>query len=75
MFEFLRDLAINDPYPLEGEENKRPNPRQTALEAIVEQYPDHPRTLPLLRDRAGNDPDEKVREFANNKLEQIERPN
>jgi HEAT repeat protein len=75
MFEFLRERAINDPYPLEGEENKRPNPRQTALEAIIEQYRDLPQTLPLLQDRAENDPDEKVREFANKKLEQIERPN
>jgi hypothetical protein len=75
MFEFLCDRAINDPYPLEDEENRTPNPRQIALEAIVEQYPDHPQTLNLCKDRAENDPDEKVREFAREKLEQLERQN
>jgi hypothetical protein len=73
MFEFLRDRASNDPYPLEDEENKRPNPRQTALEAIIEQYRDRPQTLPLLQGRAKNDPDEKVREFAKEKLAELEK--
>jgi predicted NACHT family NTPase len=72
MFEFLRDRAINDPYPLEDEENRTPNPRQLALEAIIEQYPDRPQTLPLLQDRAENDLDEKVREFAKKKLAELE---
>jgi len=48
------------------------NPRQTALEAIVEQYPDHPQTLPLLQDRAENDPDEQLREWAKKKLQRLE---
>lgn len=69
MFEFLYNCALNDPfkrqYPLSI------NPRQTALEIIIEQYPDHPQTLPLLRDRAENDPDEEVREFAKNKLAEL----
>lgn len=34
--------------------------------------PHHPQTLPLLRDRAENDPDEQVREFAKKKLEELE---
>jgi hypothetical protein len=61
IYEFLCDRAINDPF------KGQPywfNPRLVALEAIIEQYPDHLQTLSLLRDRAGNDPDEKVREFA-----------
>lgn len=65
MFEFLCDRAVSDPcktqlYWL--------NPRKIALAAIIEQYPEHPQTLQLLRDRAENDPDEKLREFAKKKL-------
>jgi hypothetical protein len=62
VFEFLSDRAVNDPFERDHPSNR--NPRQYALEAIIEQYPDHHQTLPLLRDRAGNDPDYKVREFA-----------
>ena len=50
----------------------QPNPRQTALEAIVKQYPNHPQTLPLLQDRAENDPDEQLREWAKKKLRRLE---
>ncbi|MBW4618324.1 MAG: HEAT repeat domain-containing protein [Cyanosarcina radialis HA8281-LM2] len=49
------------------------NPRQTALEVIIEQYSDRhlPQILSLLSDRAANDPDEEVREFAEEKLEEL----
>ncbi|AFZ20782.1 HEAT repeat-containing protein [Allocoleopsis franciscana PCC 7113] len=70
MFEFLCNCALNDSF--ERKENWENNPRQVALDAIIKQYPDHPQTLPLLQDRAENDPDEKVREFANKKLAKIE---
>ncbi len=63
MFEFLCNRALNDPF-----ERKEDNPRQLVLEIIIKQYPEHPQTLPLLHDRAGNDPDENVREFATEKL-------
>jgi hypothetical protein len=66
MFEFLCDRALNDPF--EHKKGSEDNPRQLALEIIIKQYPDHPQTLPLLQDRAENDPDEKVREFAKKKL-------
>jgi HEAT repeat protein len=49
------------------------NSRQLALEIIIKQYRDRPRTLPLLQDRAKNDPDEKVREFAKEKLAELEK--
>jgi hypothetical protein len=49
------------------------NPRQTALAAIIELYPDRPQTLELVRDRAQNDSDETLREFAQKKLAQLER--
>ena len=77
MWEFLRDRAINDPFvrrdraindPFVRQHDWENNPRQTALEVIVKQYPHHPQTLSLLRDRASNDPDEKVREFANQSI-------
>ncbi|MEQ9233909.1 NACHT domain-containing protein [Coleofasciculus sp. E2-BRE-01] len=80
IFEFICDRAVNDPYPLKDETNplkdetnKTPNPRKTALKIIIKQYPDNPQTLPLLRDRAENDPDEKVREFAQTELAQFEK--
>ncbi|MBN4002853.1 HEAT repeat domain-containing protein [Nostoc sp. LPT] len=50
----------------------KPNPRYIALEIIIKQFPQHPQTLPLLRDRTVNDPDEQVREFAQKKLKQWE---
>lgn len=70
MFEFLCDIAINDPF--ERKYNYQDNPRLAALEAIIEQYPNQYKTLPLLRNRAENDPDEQVREFANQKLVELE---
>jgi hypothetical protein len=62
IFEFLCNRAVNDPFKRYNNSNR--NPRQFALEAIIEQYSEHPQTLRLLRDRAKNDLDYKVREFA-----------
>ena len=70
MFEFLCNCALNDPF--ERKEYWGNNPRQLALQIIIKQYRDHPKTLPLLQDRAENDPDEKVREFAQKKLAKLE---
>ncbi|MBD2537384.1 NACHT domain-containing protein [Coleofasciculus sp. FACHB-SPT36] len=66
VFEFLCDRAVNDPFERDHPSNR--NPRQYALEGIIEQYPSHPQTILLLRDRSLNDPDQKVREFATEKL-------
>jgi hypothetical protein len=71
MFELLCNCAINDPFV--REDDWEDNPRQLALEIIIKQYPNHPQTLPLLRDRAENDPDEKVKEFAQKKLAKLEK--
>ncbi len=71
VFEFVCNIAINDPF--ERQLILEDNPRQIALEAIIEQFPQHDQTLPLLRDRAQNDPDEQVREFAQKKLAQLEK--
>jgi len=70
MFEVFYNCAVNDPF--KRKEDYEDNPRQIALLAIIKQYPDYPQTLPLLRDRAENDADEKVREFAQNKLKELE---
>ena len=58
--------------PFEYENKFETNPRQTTLEAIVEQYPDHPQTLQLLQDRAENDSNEQLQEWAKEKLQQLE---
>ncbi|NES64643.1 MAG: NACHT domain-containing protein [Okeania sp. SIO2D1] len=70
IFEFFYHTAVNDPF--QREKNWEDNPRQIALEEIVKHYPNHPQTLPLLQDRAENDPDEKLREWAKEKLQQLE---
>jgi hypothetical protein len=70
IFESLCDVAINDPF--DREENWQDNPRQTALAAIIELYADRPQTLELVRDRAQNDRDQKLREFAQEKLVKLE---
>ncbi|MBW4573391.1 MAG: HEAT repeat domain-containing protein [Tolypothrix carrinoi HA7290-LM1] len=70
MFEVFYNCAVNDPF--KRKYNLENNPRKTALKAIIEQYPQHPQTLPLLRDKAANDADEEVREFAQKKLKELE---
>lgn len=69
-FEFLRECATNDPFTPQG--NREMNPRQTALEIIVEQYPHHPQTQELLQARSIRDPDERVREFASRQLRKLQ---
>ena len=71
IFELLGDVAIHDPF--DGDNELQYNPRQTALEAMIELYPDRPQTLELVRDRAQNDRDEKFRKFAQKKLAKLER--
>ncbi|MHC5598253.1 MAG: NACHT domain-containing protein [Nostoc sp.] len=62
LFEIYYNCAVNDSFKRES--NRQDNPRHVALEIIIKQFPQHPQTLTLLRDRAENDPDEQVREFA-----------
>ena len=45
------------------------NPRLIATQGLVRYYPTHPKTIELLRDRAINDPDEQLREWAQEQLE------
>ncbi|AFY43902.1 HEAT repeat domain-containing protein [Nostoc sp. PCC 7107] len=67
LFDFYHNFSINDPFK-GSHDDIIPNPRRVALEIIVKQYPQHSQTLPLLRDRAENDPDEEVREYAEKQL-------
>ncbi|MEG3957422.1 NACHT domain-containing protein [Microcoleus sp. herbarium2] len=72
LFELLCEVAINDPFDHRGKSRWR-NPRQTALAALIELYPDRPQTLEILRDRAQSESDEIFREFAQKKLAELER--
>ncbi|MBW3587535.1 MAG: HEAT repeat domain-containing protein, partial [Cyanobacteria bacterium 0813] len=71
IFEWLGDIAIN--HPFERLYKSQDNPRKTALEIMLKQYPDRPQTLEILSDRFANDPDEQVRQFAQKKLTQLEK--
>ncbi|MEG4004754.1 HEAT repeat domain-containing protein [Microcoleus sp. Pol1C5] len=70
IFEWLGDIAIN--HPFKRKSDFQDNPRQTALEIMIKQYPDCPKTLQILRDRFANDPDEEVRNFAQKELAKLE---
>ncbi|MEH2081854.1 MAG: HEAT repeat domain-containing protein [Nostoc sp.] len=70
LFDIYHNCAVNDSF--ERKEDYETNPRRIALEIIIKQFPQHPQSLPLLRDRTENDPDEQVREFAQKKLKQLE---
>jgi len=71
IFEWLWDIAINHPFERKSKFQK--NPRQTALEIMLKQYPDHPKTLEILRDRFANDPDEQLSLFPKEKLTELEK--
>ncbi|MEB3213426.1 MAG: hypothetical protein VKL39_18910 [Leptolyngbyaceae bacterium] len=44
---------------------------QVALNVLVQQYPDHPRTRELFQDRAQNDNDKKLRDWAAQQLAKL----
>ena len=67
LFEFLWDGTFHEPF--EGKEDWDDNPRQVALNAILEYYPNHSETRSLLQDRAKHDPDPELRKFAKENLE------
>ena len=69
MLEFLCDRILNDHF--ERQEDWEDNPRQLALKIIIKQYPHHFQTLSLLSNRAENDSDEQLREFARQKLAKL----
>ncbi|MEH2070506.1 MAG: hypothetical protein V7K47_20495 [Nostoc sp.] len=70
LFDIYYNCAVDDSF--ERKKKDETNPRRIALDIIIKQFPQHPQTLTLLRDRTENDPDEQVREFAQKKLKQLE---
>ncbi|MEG4803883.1 hypothetical protein QUB63_00475 [Microcoleus sp. ARI1-B5] len=40
---------------------------------MVKQYPERPKTLEIIRDRFANDPEEKVRKFAEKQLAKLDK--
>jgi|GEM_PF-1902798 len=69
-FELLYSCILNDPF--QRSESEQHNPRQAALESMLKHYRDDPLTLELMRDRAQNDPDEHLRIFAWEQLQDLE---
>jgi hypothetical protein len=70
IFEFICECASNAHFALGH--GRIQNPRKVALKALLAQYPTHPKTIELLHDRALNDPDEQLRKWAQQQLEQWE---
>ncbi|EDX74012.1 NACHT domain family [Coleofasciculus chthonoplastes PCC 7420] len=68
---FLCRCAVKDTFDIYCEDLWLDNPRKTALEIIVKQYPHHPQTLKLLRNRIANDPDPNVQRFAREQLDKL----
>ena len=70
LFEFLAYISLNDPFKREN--YLQDNPRQTALEGLLKNFGDNPKTLEILNQVALNDSDEELREFAVEKLRERE---
>ncbi|NJM98053.1 MAG: HEAT repeat domain-containing protein, partial [Phormidesmis sp. RL_2_1] len=75
LFNLWCDFSINHPFKRSGGflGSMQTNPRQTTLRILIQQYPSNPKTHELLADRAENDNDEKLRQWAKRQLEQLER--
>ena len=69
LFDLWCAHALNDPFERTNEYQE--NPRQIALNVLVQQYPDHPKTLDLLQDRAQNDSDPQFKEWAAQQLAKL----
>jgi len=71
----LRDRAVNDESPLaEGDDYSwQDYPRKLAIENIAQYWPQHPDTLPLLRERAQNDKTPWLRQRAQELAEELEK--
>ncbi|NET54377.1 MAG: hypothetical protein F6K09_39005, partial [Merismopedia sp. SIO2A8] len=67
----LIKVIKRDPFVREGK--WQDNPRKTALENFSERYPDSIETFNLLNDRATKDPEPQLREWAQKKIEALNR--
>ena len=63
---FLRERSTQDPF--KRRYNLEDNPRQIALRSLLQIAPQDPRLPTLLQDRATNDPDAQLREYAREQL-------
>lgn len=70
LLELFCEIAINDPGGEKG--YLEGDPRFNALKVLITHHPTHPKTIELLHDRAINDPDEQLREWAQQQLDQWE---
>ncbi|MFG3818245.1 NACHT domain-containing protein [Limnothrix redekei] len=70
----LCEVTTQDPFQRSDSEYREfeSNPRQTALEGLVEIAPENPLVIDLLRDRAANDPDDLLRKWATEQLAEID---
>ncbi|MEO1404536.1 MAG: NTPase, partial [Cyanobacteria bacterium J06635_1] len=71
VFEALCLQVQQDPFMREYDWEE--NPRQAALEILVQQYSDHPKTQELLKDRTENDNDKQLRDWARKQMMKDER--
>jgi HEAT repeat protein len=69
-FEFLANISLNDPF--KRQHDFQYNPRQNALKVLLKNFSHYPKTLEILNQVALNDSDEKLREFAVEKLRERE---
>ncbi len=73
IYEFLYDCCFDNSFTTDFlKPDSKHAPRFTALKALSRHYPTSTKTIDLLRDRALNDPDEQLREWAQQQLEKIE---
>ncbi len=70
VFELLCDVVRNDPFTRNVSLSWEDNPRQFALQGLLNHHPNHPITIELLNDKAVNDQDKQLREWAQQQLEQ-----
>ena len=73
VFELFCRAIQNDPFI--KKDGYADNPRQIAMNNLLTYYSTHPKTIDLLRDRATNDPDELLREWAQKELQQLKTDN
>ena len=66
IFDFLYSIVLDDLFRWQN--LKEYNPRLTALRAIGEKYRDRSEVLDLLLDRSQKEPDDRLREYAQEQL-------
>ncbi len=77
LFEFWCDLVLQEPFEVGRTFNFENtilfenNSCHIALDILASQYPEHPKTIELLRDRAKNDTDEELRTWATEQVSRL----